>query len=106
MELYRDTLDMVVSVKEAEGNPYYSLFEENEDGLLNKSKEGTFTRRQDCPKVYEYNGAIYIINADSLKQQTLSKFENVCKYLMSTEDSIDIDTNLDWIIAEAILNQD
>ena len=42
--------DMIVSVKETSSNPYYVLFEENENGFLRKSKEGSFTRRQDCPR--------------------------------------------------------
>lgn len=105
LDLYSDAVDMIVSVKEADSNPYYSLFEESSDGLLHKSKKGDFTRRQDCPKVYEYNGAVYVINPNSLKQQTLSEFENVRKYVMSPEDSLDIDTNLDWLVAEAVISQ-
>nr|MBA3900563.1 acylneuraminate cytidylyltransferase family protein [Bacteroidota bacterium] len=60
LKLYHNGLDMVVSVKETKSNPYYVLFEEDEQGFLRKSKTGNFTRRQDCPKVWEYNGAIYI----------------------------------------------
>lgn len=105
MDLYTDNLDMVVSVKESEANPYYSLFEENSDGLLDKSKNGEFTRRQDCPSVYEYNGAVYVINLKSLKENTLSQFQSVKKYVMSETDSLDIDTKLDWIVAETVMNQ-
>ena len=57
-ELYNDTLDMVVTVSESKANPYFNLFEENEEGLLKKSKLGNYTRRQDCPVVYAYNGSI------------------------------------------------
>jgi len=104
MELYRDDLDMVVSVKVSEANPYYSLFEENEKGLLDKSKEGNFTRRQDCPEVYEYNGAVYVIKLESLLKSKLSEFGQIVKYVMSDRDSLDIDTQLDWIIAETLMN--
>jgi CMP-N,N'-diacetyllegionaminic acid synthase len=48
--LYKDSIDMVVSVKETDSNPYYVLFEENERGYLVKSKNGKYTRRQDCPQ--------------------------------------------------------
>lgn len=105
LNLYNDNLDMVVSVKLADANPYYSLFEENKDGYLNKSKEGNFTRRQDCPDVYEYNGAIYVINKESLLKEALGSFKKVKKYVMSAESSLDIDTPLDWKIAELILTK-
>ena len=40
--------------------------------FLENSKKGKFTRRQDCPKVYEFNGAIYIISIKSLENKDLS----------------------------------
>lgn len=103
VELYSNDLDMVVSVKESDENPYYSIFEESEQGYLKKSKEGNFTRRQDCPKVYSYNGAIYVINPESLKRSPIGQFNKVRKYVMKSEDSVDLDTPLDWKIAEMIL---
>ena len=103
MDAFEDSLDMVVSVKIADANPYYSLFEENNDGLLTKSKEGNFTRRQDCPEVYEYNGAVYVINKESLLRESLGAFKRVKKFIMPAEASLDIDTDLDWKIVELIL---
>jgi N-acylneuraminate cytidylyltransferase len=105
MKLYDPSLDMVVSVKESDENPYYSLFEENNTGFLEKSKNGHFSRRQDCPKVYAYNGAIYIMNAKSLEKHSIGNFKNIRKYVMNSEDSIDIDTPLDWKLAELILTE-
>lgn len=97
--LYDNSMDMVVSTKLSSANPYYNLFEET-DGFLKPSKEGNYTRRQDCPEVWEYNGAIYVINSNSLRQQKMKAFSKVKKYSMSEETSIDIDTPLDWKIAE------
>lgn len=103
ISLFTSDLDMVVSVKETGSNPYYVLFEENEEGLLKKSKEGAFVTRQECPKVWEYNGAIYIINAESLRRSPLQKFERIKKYVMDDVSSVDIDTPLDWMTAEFIM---
>ena len=102
---YQSGLEMLISVKETKANPYYLLREENEKGYLIKSKEGNFTRRQDCPKVWEVNGAIYIINVDSLKRTHLGHFTKVKKYEMDEISSHDLDTELDWLMAEAILDQ-
>ncbi|WP_445749695.1 acylneuraminate cytidylyltransferase family protein [Polaribacter sp.] len=100
LKLYSNEIDMVVSVKETKSNPYYILFEEDENGFLRKSKEASFTRRQDCPKVWEYNGAIYIINIESLKKDTIGRFKKIIKYEMDEFSSHDIDTLFDWDMAE------
>jgi len=100
IKLYSNEIDMVVSVKETKSNPYYILFEEDQNGYLKKSKEASFTRRQDCPKVWELNGAIYIINVASLKSKLISEFTKVIKYEMDEYSSHDIDTPFDWQVAE------
>ena len=94
-QLWNDNLDMVVSVKESKANPYFNLFEENSNGFLRKSKDGNYIRYQDAPKVWEYNGAIYFINIKSLYSKPISEFEKVKKYVMSEENSVDVDTALD-----------
>ncbi len=103
LELYSDNIDMVVSVKETKSNPYYVLFEEDAKGFLRKSKEAAFTRRQDCPKVWEYNGAIYIINIKSLLSKTFSGLDRIKGYEMDERTSHDIDTEFDWKMAEFLI---
>ncbi|NQX81165.1 MAG: acylneuraminate cytidylyltransferase family protein [Flavobacteriaceae bacterium] len=100
---YKSGLDMVVSVKETKSNPYYNLYEEDKNGYLSISKKGDFTRRQDCPKVWEYNGAIYIINIDSLKKMSLGEFTKVKHYEMDEITSMDIDTPLDWEVVKGLI---
>lgn len=100
---YSIDLDMVVSVNESGSNPYYSLFEENSEGYLNKSKEGNFTRRQDCPIVYEYNGSIYVMNRTSLEAMSIGEFTRIKKYVMDKKYALDLDTPLDWKIAEILM---
>jgi CMP-N,N'-diacetyllegionaminic acid synthase len=103
LALYDTTCEMVVSVKETKSNPYYILREENEQGWLVKSKEGNFIRRQDCPKVYELNGAIYIINLEVLKSKPILDFVKMRKYEMDEMSSHDIDNPIDWVVAEALI---
>ena len=106
LNLYDDSIDMVVSVTEAKANPYYNSFEETDAGYLVVSKgSGDIHRRQDCPKVWEYNGAVYIINPESLKKESLSKFKKVRKYEMDSLHSFDLDTPLDWEMAELIVSK-
>lgn len=107
MDLYNPNIDMVVSVKEASANPYYNCFEENNNGFLSISKSigHPITRRQDAPKVWEYNGSIYIINPSSLKDKGMQHFTTIKKYPMSDNYSVDIDTPFDWKIAELLLQE-
>ncbi|WP_417857476.1 MULTISPECIES: cytidylyltransferase domain-containing protein [Flavobacteriaceae] len=97
-------LDLMVSVKEPHESPYFSLFEENSDEYLEKSKKSNYTRRQDTPKVYAFNGSLYLYNIKSLKSKPISEFKKIKKYLM--EDplySIDIDSHFDWLVAETVI---
>lgn len=106
LALYNSDIDMVVSVKVSSVNPYYGLFEEDTNGFLHICKgEGNITRRQDAPKVYEYNGAIYVINPKSLKAMPLNKFARRVKYVMDEQSSLDLDTMADWHRAEYIVKQ-
>lgn len=101
---YNSNCDMVVTVKESKENPYFTLFEENEEHLLFKCKGGDFSRRQDCPKVYAFNGSIYFINVASILSRRINKFTRIKKVLMPEKRSIDIDTIADWILAEHYSN--
>ena len=102
--LYSPDIDMVVTVKEAASNPYYNCYETDDEGFLHISKgEGTYTRRQDAPKVGEYNGAVYVINVASLRKMPLGKFTRRRMSIMPAERSVDLDTPIDWLIAEKLL---
>jgi N-acylneuraminate cytidylyltransferase len=96
-------IDLLVGVNKTSSNPYYTLYEENESGFLEQSKKSNFKRRQDCPTVWEINGALYIVNIEVLKQQSLSEIERRKGYEMDEYSSIDLDTPLDWIIAESVI---
>lgn len=99
----RSQADMLVSVKECPANPYYNVFEENSDGFLHVCKgNGNIFRRQDAPKVYEYNGAIYIMDAEKLKTTHMHKMQKRVKYIMDAQSSFDLDTMHDWEMAEMI----
>lgn len=104
-KIFDSNVDMVVSVHETQSNPYYVLFEEDENGFLQKSKTGNFIRRQDCPPVYEINGSIYIMNVTSLKNTPISQFTHIRKIVMDQFHSVDLDTPLDWEFCEFLLKK-
>lgn len=107
LDMMTDDLDMVVSVKQAETNPYYNCYAVNELGYLQKfikTPGAGYGRQAARPVVYEKNGSVYVIKIDSLRKQKINEFEKVRFYEMDKVYSIDLDEPLDWIFAEAVLN--
>jgi N-acylneuraminate cytidylyltransferase/CMP-N,N'-diacetyllegionaminic acid synthase len=97
--------DAAVSVCEVESNPYWSNIFEG-DKLKYFIEEGRkITRRQDLPKVYRFNGAVYIIKTDVFLKEKTFEIEKLTGYVMSEENSVDIDTFLDFKIAELIMKE-
>ena len=101
IRLYRDDIDMVVSVIKSHAPAV--LCNDNREGFVelvyNKSAQG----RQSLPAFYEFNGAIYVINIEALKQKGLAGFDKRIKYVMPKETSIDIDDIYDFMLVENIL---
>ena len=64
--------------------------------------DGHYTRRQDAPKAWIYNGAVYVINPESLRAMPLGAMPRRVAVEMPQERSVDLDTPLDWMIAETI----
>lgn len=103
LKLWSPEVDMVVSVCEAKANPYFNAFETGSDGFLHHSKgDGSFLRRQDAPKVWEYNGAVYVMTVASLMKCAMSQFPRIIPSPMSESHSVDLDTPADWFIAETL----
>ena len=103
--MYNADTEMITGVTETEANPYNILYEEDTAGLLQKSKTGNFTRRQDCPTVWQMNGAIYLINIKALKEKGSIGLLQKQKLVMDKISSLDIDTELDWMFAEFVLER-
>lgn len=99
--MWNPAVDMVVSVCEASANPYYNIFETDSEGHLHISKgDGHYTRRQDAPRVWEYNGAVYVMSVESLLRMNYSQFPIRLPYVMPRGRSVDLDTPADWLRAE------
>lgn len=75
------------------------------DGLMDEFDNAEYKDlpRQMLPTYYRYNGALYLVTADEL-QNVEHMLEKGCyAYIMPQERSIDIDTELDFLIAETIM---
>ena len=104
--LAQKNADAIISVCETEHSPLWTNTLP-EDGSMNffLSSEIKNKRSQDLPRYFRLNGAIYICSVDKLNEcQTLLIDKNSYAYKMTLSDSVDIDTQLDFNIAEIQLN--
>ena len=94
----------LISAFEPDHHPYKS-FKLTGDGFLKGiiDNEMAFKRRQDIEKVYQSNGAIYLIYTEEFRKTKKLFTERTILYEMSKESSIDIDNLEDINKAENIL---
>lgn len=101
---YERNAESVVGVCEVDHSPLWTNMLP-EDKSMNGFIEPALAkvRSQDLPKYYRINGAIYIIAVDALqRKRTLFPGESSFAWIMNTTVSIDIDTEMDFRIAEAL----
>lgn len=103
LRMYNDDIDMVVSAVETHANPYFAVFLSDAAGMLRKAIASDSTRRQDCPKAFMLNGAIYVFNVRALREGAVSQFTKIRCYEMPASANVDLDTELDWKWAEFLL---
>lgn len=103
LSCFDPSVDMVLGVKRSHAAAV--MCHENDEGLLENTLSGAANRRQDVEVFYEVNGALYLINVQSLNQKGLSQFDRRIKYVMEAQNSIDIDDLFDFELAEFMLTK-
>lgn len=95
----------VVSVSEYDHSPYWSL--KIEKGYLkpNFGEKYFKMRRQDLPQLYMPNGSIYISSTRDLRKFRGFYSGKIVPYKMPKERSVDIDTIIDFKLAELMLGE-
>lgn len=96
--------DFCVSVTEPNKSPFWMYTLENENMVPLIAQDKLVARRQDLPKVYALNGAVYIGNCNSLKISQSFLTENTTAYIIPEMRSIDIDNQIDFMICEMFLS--
>mgnify|MGYP001283958559 CR=1 FL=1 len=92
-----------VSVTEPEHSPY--LMYTIEEGTLHPLlKNQSYVRRQDMPKVYTLNGAVYVAETEWLLRGKVLVAEDTFAYLMPLERSVDVDEEIDLLLCDALLS--
>ena len=98
--------DLVYAVKVASRNPYYNMAVLNEEGYarLAIQSQNTIHRRQDAPQVYDETTIAYAARPEYIMNAG-SFFEGKVKaIIVPAERALDIDTELDFKMAEFLLS--
>ena len=94
----------VLGVSPAESHPMWCFQIEGETMRPFMDGGGVHLRSQDLPPAYVVNGAFYLIAPEDLRKlRSFCKDDMVALVIDGPEESIDIDTEWDWKMAEAIL---
>jgi len=94
--------DVVVTVREAERNPYFNMVRCEPDGLVKLAVEGDFHRRQDAPTIYDLTTVAYVARADFVLSANHLFEGKVRAVLIPRERALDIDLPLDMVVAHAL----
>ena len=105
--LLESDVDVVITVKPAERNPYFNMVMLDEEGYarLVIPADQPVHRRQAAPLVYDMTTVAYaarpefVLKADSIFEGTVKAV------VVPVERSLDIDTELDFKLAEFLLGQ-
>jgi len=97
--------DSMVSVREVphEFNPHWTF--EEEDGILKiaTGEKQIISRRQELPKAYHRDGAIYLTKTEVILKQNSLYGDRIGYIVNSASDYVNLDTQADWEKAERIL---
>ncbi|NMA73212.1 MAG: acylneuraminate cytidylyltransferase family protein [Bacteroidales bacterium] len=95
-----------VSVTESAETPYW-MYKIDDDLQMHPLMDDAnkYLRRQELPKTYIQNGALYVAQVEWLKKNKDFSSEETIAYIMPNERSLDIDNELDFQICELMLKE-
>lgn len=104
-EYEKSDADMVITVTDAHRSPYFNMVKVFPDGVVGLviPPEGSITRRQDAPVVYDMTTVAYVGKPEFVMTRN-GTFEGRVRHVhIPAERALDIDTPLDFKIAECLM---
>lgn len=93
----------VVSVSEPEEHPYW-MYRLREDQRLQSFIDAPkVSCRQELPRIYALNGALYFALSGWLRRRRAFVTEETVAYVMPRERALDLDSLIDWKLGELLL---
>ena len=103
----KDDVDAVITVTDAHRNPYFNMVSETSNGLVNlvSKPSKVIYNRQDAPKVFDITTVAYVAKTSFVLNNKSIFSGKVSSIYVPIERSIDIDTKLDFEIAEFLFER-
>ncbi|MTI59276.1 MAG: acylneuraminate cytidylyltransferase family protein [Firmicutes bacterium] len=95
--------DSLISLCEADKHPAWMMEIKDNTAVPFYSEKIEYNRRQELPKIYNINGAIYITKTNLFLKYKSRWAGKTIPYIMPKERSIDIDDNFDWKVVESLM---
>ena len=105
-EFEKGNVDVVITVSDAHRSPFFNMIKNNKHGFssLVISPTKTIIHRQDTPEVYDMTTVAYVVSPDFVLENNGIFEGNVRSVHVPPERALDIDTMLDFKIAECIIS--
>jgi CMP-N-acetylneuraminic acid synthetase len=104
-EYEKGDVDVVITVTEAHRSPYFNMVKKNDDGTVGLviPPRTAIARRQDSPTVFDMATVAYVVRPEFVFSNTSTFEGRVRAVLVPLKRAIDIDTLLDFQMAEYLL---
>jgi N-acylneuraminate cytidylyltransferase len=98
--------DMIITVSDAHRSPYFNMVTTKTDGTVGLviPPQSAIVRRQDAPVVYDMATVAYVVSPEFVMTHNAAFEGRVRAVIVPTRRAIDIDTLLDFQMAECLLN--
>jgi len=95
----------VITAMPARRSPYFNMVETDDNGVphLSKAAPSHVVRRQDAPPCYDMNASIYAWRREMLMASSTLFLGGTRLYVMPEERSIDIDSEVDFLLVEQLM---
>jgi len=108
IELFRENRSLpIIGVSPSQSHPMLCF---KPDGDVMRSfvpRDGSKLSSTDLPPAYAINGAFYLVTSETLRKSRSFYFDEITPLIIgSRNESLDIDTEADWKLAEAITSSD
>jgi N-acylneuraminate cytidylyltransferase len=106
LEMLDDSSDLIVAVTESQRSPFFNIVKIDEKGLLKVfSEDNSYARRQDVPKSYDLTTVSYVSTPDFILSATKILEGRVKAVIVPQERALDIDTEMDLMLAKLLIKK-
>ena len=107
INLLKDETDIVITITDTTRSPFFNMVKVDNDNYakLLVESDNIFTRRQDAPKAFDMATVAYVSSPEFILRNNNLFDGRVKAYKVPNERAIDIDTELDFSIAEFLIKE-